>query len=59
MANWASDAAGCVRCYRCGVQLDVGGVTVDRIVPGRKGGRYVRGNIRPACAPCNTGWNRL
>lgn len=26
---------------------------VDRIVPGALGGRYVRTNIRPACAPCN------
>jgi hypothetical protein len=27
-------------------------ITVDRIIPGRLGGRYVRGNIRPACRPC-------
>lgn len=26
---------------------------VDRIVSGLHGGRYVRGNIRPACPPCN------
>lgn len=26
---------------------------VDRIVPGVLGGRYVRGNIRPICRPCN------
>lgn len=30
-------------------------ITVDRYpVPGCEGGRYVHGNIRPACAPCNT-----
>jgi hypothetical protein len=29
-------------------------VTVDRIIPGCKGGTYRRDNIRPACAPCNT-----
>jgi hypothetical protein len=29
-------------------------LTVDRIVPGCKGGRYIRGNIRPACGPCNS-----
>lgn len=29
-------------------------ITVDRHpVPGVAGGRYVRGNIRPACPPCN------
>lgn len=51
-----------VLCYRCGVPLlqdedpEAPGqaVTVDRIVPGVLGGRYVRGNIRPACAPCNS-----
>lgn len=42
------------RCYRCGALLTVETVTVDRIVPGCQGGRYVRGNIRPACGPCNS-----
>lgn len=53
---------GIVLCWRCGVPLlqdedpDAPGqaVTVDRIVPGCRGGRYTRDNIRPACAPCNT-----
>lgn len=43
-----------VRCYRCGIPLDEDSVTVDRIVPGVHGGRYVRGNIRPACDLCNS-----
>ena len=34
-------------------QVDIGTMTVDRIVPGAGGGTYVRGNIQPACAPCN------
>lgn len=30
-------------------------LTVDRYpLPGCKGGRYIRGNIRPACWRCNT-----
>lgn len=30
-------------------------ISVDRFpVPGCEGGTYRRGNIRPACAPCNT-----
>jgi hypothetical protein len=44
-------------CYRfevCGAVLDDATITVDRIVPGCKGGRYVRDNIRPACGPCNS-----
>lgn len=42
------------RCYRCGMLLEFSTVTVDRIVPGCKGGTYRRDNIRPACSPCNT-----
>lgn len=34
-------------------------VTVDRYpVMKKDGGRYVRGNIRPACPSHNYGWNR-
>jgi hypothetical protein len=42
------------RCYRCGALLTSETVTVDRIVPGCQGGTYRRGNIRPACGPCNS-----
>jgi hypothetical protein len=41
-------------CYRCGVILDDATITVDRVVPGIEGGRYVRSNIRPACARDNS-----
>lgn len=52
--TYAADVPGKCRCYRCGGLLDESTVTVDRIVPGCLGGRYVRDNIRPACAPCNS-----
>lgn len=42
------------RCYRCGCLLTADTVTVDRIIPGCKGGTYRRNNIRPACGPCNS-----
>lgn len=42
------------RCYRCGTFLTVETVTVDRIIPGCKGGTYRRDNIRPACGHCNS-----
>jgi hypothetical protein len=29
-------------------------LTVDRIIPGCRGGTYRRENIRPACGPCNS-----
>jgi len=28
-------------------------MTLDRIVPGSKGGTYCRANVRPACRSCN------
>lgn len=52
MTTWASDTPGFVRCYRCGKLLTGETLTVDRIKPGKDGGRYVRGNIRPSCAKC-------
>lgn len=51
--TYASDVPGFCRCYRCGALLSQNTVTVDRIVPGCEGGRYVRNNIRPACLTCN------
>lgn len=41
-------------CYLCNVPLLFEDLTVDRIVPGCRGGTYRRGNIRPACGPCNS-----
>lgn len=38
----------------CAGRVDIVTLTVDRIVPGCKGGTYRRSNIRPACMPCNS-----
>jgi hypothetical protein len=41
--------------FGCGQVLDIDTVTVDRHpTPGCRGGTYRRGNIRPACADCNS-----
>lgn len=45
---------GIVTCYLCSVPMGLVELTVDRIVPGARGGTYARTNIRPACGPCNT-----
>lgn len=38
----------------CAGRVDIATLTVDRHpVPGCDGGTYRRGNIRPACGPCN------
>jgi 5-methylcytosine-specific restriction endonuclease McrA len=42
----------CCRCYRCGKLLTLATLTVDRIIPGCKGGTYRRNNIRPSCSDC-------
>lgn len=42
------------RCYRCKILLTEAQLTIDRIVPGARGGRYTRDNIRPACGTCNS-----
>ena len=42
------------RCYRCGLLLTADTVTVDRLIPGCRGGTYRRSNIRPACSGCNS-----
>jgi hypothetical protein len=40
--------------FGCGRQLFFSEITKDRYpVPGRKGGRYTKDNIRPACMSCN------
>lgn len=47
------DSAMCA--FGCGTRVTVHTVSVDRHpVPGWAGGRYVRGNIRPACGRCNS-----
>jgi len=41
-------------CAFCGRQLLCSEITRDRYPrPGRKGGKYVKGNLRPACMSCN------
>lgn len=48
------ERARCYRFEKCGTVVDDTTITVDRIMPGCLGGTYRRGNIRPACAPCNS-----
>jgi 5-methylcytosine-specific restriction endonuclease McrA len=49
-------------CVHCGDLVSDASLEVDRIVPG---GSYRRGNVQPACKPCNlsrsnkTDWNGI
>lgn len=47
------EAAPCS--FECGTAVTFDTLFVDRYpVPGVMGGTYRRGNIRPACGPCNS-----
>lgn len=41
-------------CHHCRIALTFATLTVDRIIPGARGGTYARTNIRPSCSPCAT-----
>lgn len=40
-------------CSYCGKDLDFKSMTVDRVIPGFKGGTYRRENCVPSCSECN------
>lgn len=41
------------RCFYCDSQIDFEASTLDRIIPGARGGQYTHENTVMACAPCN------
>ena len=41
------------RCHYCHQPFKPSELTMDHIVPLARGGRSVRGNVVPACKPCN------
>lgn len=56
--QWLLDTHGDgerVACWYCEALLTLLTLSVDRIVPGCQGGRYIRSNIRAACLSCNSG----
>jgi len=40
-------------CYYCGRRVPANELTMDHVVPIARGGRSVKGNVVPACKPCN------
>lgn len=40
-------------CHYCNNRFAVADLTMDHIVPISRGGRSTRGNVVPACKPCN------
>jgi 5-methylcytosine-specific restriction endonuclease McrA len=52
---WLIDTFGdgeFVACRYCWITMQYPQLTVDRIVPGHRGGRYIRSNIQPSCSLC-------
>ncbi len=41
-------------CYYCGARVGARALTMDHIVPLVRGGKSRRGNVAPACKPCNS-----
>ena len=41
------------RCYYCGQSIPAADLTMDHIVPLARGGKTTKGNVVPACKPCN------
>jgi len=53
MLSEFGDGISCL-CAFCGKVLLYSTMTKDRFpIPGRDGGKYVKGNVRPACMSCN------
>jgi len=40
-------------CHHCGKEVGARALTMDHLVPIIRGGRSTRGNLVPACKPCN------
>jgi 5-methylcytosine-specific restriction endonuclease McrA len=40
-------------CHYCGKQVGAKALTMDHLVPIVRGGRSSKGNVVPACKPCN------
>lgn len=41
-------------CYHCQVRFHPGELTMDHLIPVARGGFSKKGNVVPACKPCNT-----
>ena len=55
---WKRQCARC-RCHYCGRATPAKALTMDHIVPLVRGGRTRKGNVVPACKPCNTAKKQL
>ncbi len=52
-SRWWQNLIQNTQCYYCQTRIARAQVTMDHIVPISRGGRSTRGNLVPACKPCN------
>jgi 5-methylcytosine-specific restriction endonuclease McrA len=50
---WWQRRLGRGTCAYCGKAFAPGELTMDHVVPIARGGRSTKGNVVPACKPCN------
>ena len=53
-SQWWKRRRGPGVCHYCGRTVGAAALTMDHLVPIIRGGRSTKGNVVPACKPCNT-----
>jgi 5-methylcytosine-specific restriction enzyme A len=53
-SQWWKRQCAKSRCHYCYRQTPAAELTMDHLVPVARGGRSTKGNVVPACKPCNT-----
>ena len=52
--SWWKNQLSAGVCHYCGKTFTAKELTLDHIVPVARGGKSTRGNVVPACKPCNS-----
>jgi len=52
-SQWWKRRRGAGICHYCGKKVSPAELTMDHLVPLIRGGRSTKGNLVPACKPCN------
>ncbi|HAR67115.1 MAG TPA: HNH endonuclease [Lentisphaeria bacterium] len=52
-SQWWKNQKGHARCHYCQAQVHPSELTMDHVVPIVRGGKTTKGNVVPACKPCN------
>jgi len=53
-SNWWANQLQDGVCHYCGKQFPPEELTMDHLVPLSRGGKSTKGNLVPACQPCNS-----